>query len=242
MKICLAQVGSIRGDIQRNIEQHKKMIDHAVTYGADLIIFPELSLTGYHPELANELATDKNDPRFDDFQRISHTKQIAIGVGVPLKGSAGITISMILFYPDQERKVYSKKYLHADEEPFFVSGKNFPVLTIGGMNVALAICYELSVPEHLECALQNDAKIYIASIAKVDRNIDKALERLSAIARQHSMPVLMVNCLGPCDGSEGIGTSSAWDDKGSLIGQLDRIHEGMLILDTETFDVWKEIG
>ncbi len=52
MKICVAQTRPVKGDIQGNIENHIKLIDLAVLNGADTIIFPELSITGYEPELA----------------------------------------------------------------------------------------------------------------------------------------------------------------------------------------------
>ncbi len=85
MKICVAQTKPVKGDIQRNIENHKKLIDMAASHGADIIIFPELSLTGYEPTLAKELATTQDDSRFDDFQQISDRRQITIGIGVPTK-------------------------------------------------------------------------------------------------------------------------------------------------------------
>jgi predicted amidohydrolase len=131
MKICIAQTRPVAGDIKTNIDQHKKLIDAAVSYSADIIIFPELSLTGYEPGLAKALATDKEDSRLDDFQQISNENKIIICVGVPTKNNKGICISMIIFQPGRERLVYSKKYLHADEEPFFISGENFPVLKTG---------------------------------------------------------------------------------------------------------------
>ena len=52
MKICAAQTRPVKGNIQQNIENHKKLINLAVVNGADIIIFPELSITGYEPELA----------------------------------------------------------------------------------------------------------------------------------------------------------------------------------------------
>ena len=69
MKICAAQTKPVKGDIQSNIDNHKKIIAMAVSNGADIIIFPELSLTGYEPELSKELATSQNDSRFDVFQK-----------------------------------------------------------------------------------------------------------------------------------------------------------------------------
>jgi predicted amidohydrolase len=225
------------GDIRRNIERHKRLIDTAVTHQSDTIIFPELSLTGYEPKLAKALATHPGDGRFDDFQTISNAKQITIGVGVPTKHEAGICISMVIFRPYQPRQTYSKKHLHPDEEPFFVSGQSFLGSIGDKSNIALAICYELSVPEHAANANQSGAEIYIASVAKTANGVDKAATRLAEIARQYAMNVLMSNCVGSCDGAECAGKSSVWQDKGVLIGQLDDKEEGILVFDTDTKEV-----
>ena len=237
MKICVAQTRPVKGDIQSNIENHKKLIELAVSYGADTVIFPELSITGYEPELAKELATDPDDSRFDDFQKISDTKQITIGVGVPTKNKTGISISMVLFQPRKARQMYSKKCLHSDEEPFFVSGQNSIGLIGNKANIALAICYELSVPEHAENAFQSGAGIYIASVAKSADGVEKAVRRLSEIANKYSMTVLMSNCVGHCDNFESAGKSSVWNDKGLLLGQLNDANEGIIIIDTDTQEV-----
>lgn len=237
MKISVAQTRPVKGDIPANINNHKKLIDLAIDNRVDIIIFPELSLTGYEPELAGKLVTDQEDNRFDDFQRISDTRQITIGVGAPTKNNAGICISMLLFQPGAARQTYSKKYIHADEEPFFVPGQT-DVRLMGNMsNISLAICYELSVPEHSENAHKNGAEIYIASVAKSIDGVEKAAKNLSDIASKYSMTVLMSNCLGPCDNFQGAGKSSAWNSKGLLIGQLNDRDEGILIMDTETQDL-----
>ena len=109
MKICVAQTRPLKGDIHSNLDQHKKLLDLAIANGADTVIFPELSLTGYEPKLAKVLATHQDDSRFDDLQTIADTRQITIGVGVPTKNHAGISISMVLFQPHQARQMYSKK-------------------------------------------------------------------------------------------------------------------------------------
>lgn len=234
MKICAVQTRPIKGDIQSNIDNHKKLIDLAVSNGADAVIFPELSLTGYEPELSKELATSQDDSRFDDFQKISNTKQITIGVGVPTKNNTGICISMILFQPHKARQTYSKKYLHPDEEEFFISGQSFTGLKINKTNIALAICYELSVSEHSEKAFKSGAKIYIASVAKFVNGVDKAIKRLADIANKYSMTVLMSNCVGQSDGQECAGKTSIWNNKGLLVGQLNDTDEGIIIFDIDT--------
>ncbi|HLG41411.1 MAG TPA: carbon-nitrogen hydrolase family protein [Chitinophagaceae bacterium] len=234
MKICVAQTKSVRGDVQANITNHQRLIELAVSNGAGIIIFPELSITGYEPELAKELATDQNDSRLDVFQQICDKKQITIGVGMPLKSDPGITISMIIFQPHKTRQVYSKQYLHSDEYPYFVSGNGQVFLADENNKIAPAICYEISVREHAENAYKNGAKIYIASVAKSVAGVEKTFKDLSGIAGKYSMTVLMSNCIGHCDNFDCGGKTSAWNDKGILLGQLNDINEGILIVDTET--------
>ncbi|MBC7829966.1 MAG: carbon-nitrogen hydrolase family protein [Chitinophagaceae bacterium] len=234
MKICVAQARPIKGDIPANIENHKKLVQLAVFNKADIIIFPELSITGYEPELSKELATDADDTRFDEFQAISDDREITIGIGAPTKDSAGVCITMIIFQPHQSRQTYSKQYLHADEEEFFSSGKSSIGLVGTPKNIAFAICYELSVPAHSENAFKSGAQIYIASVAKTAGGVEKAIKSLSDIANKYSMTVLMSNCVGQCEGSECGGKTSIWNDKGLLVGQLNDVCEGILIMNTDT--------
>ncbi|MEO5563889.1 MAG: carbon-nitrogen hydrolase family protein, partial [Chitinophagaceae bacterium] len=193
MKICVVQTRPVKGDIHNNIVNHKKLIDLAISNGADTIIFPELSITGYEPALAKDLATSIDDNRFDIFQQMSDSMQVTIGIGAPIKNNAGTHISMILFQPHKARQMYVKKYLHADEKGFFISGENFTGLLGTQNNIGLAICYELSIPEHSENAFKKGATIYIASVAKTADGVEKAIKSLSDIAVNYSMTVLMSN-------------------------------------------------
>jgi predicted amidohydrolase len=122
MKISVAQIKPTKGDIAGNVMSHKKMIGLAIVHEADFIFFPELSLTGYEPELAKELAKNQDDKIFDGFQETSNDNNITIGIGVPTKVSSGIQISMLIFQPNSPRQAYAKQQLHPDEFPYFVSG------------------------------------------------------------------------------------------------------------------------
>ena len=233
MRIGVAQTRPVKGDIQSNIDRHGRLIDLAVSVGAELIVFPELSITGYEPALAKDLAIDRDDDRFDPFQNISDSKYITIGIGAPTKSREGTCISLLLFQPRQARQLYSKMYLHPDEESFFVPGRDSRGLFGKDSNVALAICYELSVPEHAANAFNNGAQIYIASVAKSIGGIENAIARLGEIAREYSMTVLMSNCVGLSDGLECAGKTSVWNQKGVLLRQLDDADEGIIVVDTE---------
>lgn len=206
--------------------------------GADAILFPELSLTGYEPTLAQELAIHPHDDaRLNDFQRLSNANDLTIGIGMPTKNGAGICISMILFQPQKERQIYSKKYLYPDEEEFFISGRNFPCLQIENTGVGLAICYELSIPEHAQTAFEHGAKLYVACVAKSAKGAANASKRLVDIARQYAVPVMMSNCVGPSDNFESAGKSSVWNADGLLLGQLDNANEGFIIYNRQDQEV-----
>jgi predicted amidohydrolase len=233
VKIALAQTASVKGDIFANILTHLTFIDRAVTLGADAVFFPELSVTGYEPTLAASLATTPDDPRLAVFQHTSDQKKVIIGIGLPLRSPEGISICMLLFRPFSPSSVYAKKYIHADEEPFFIHGENAPGLLLKNEGIALAICYEISNPEHAEQAFKNGASIYVASVVKTPDGADKAWQQLSAIAQKYGMVTMMCNAVGIADGGTCGGKSAAWNTSGRLLSQLDGEAEGILLYDTE---------
>ena len=228
MKICIAQTRPVKGDIEANIVDHINWINQAVNQNADFIIFSELSLTGYEPELAKELAIEIGDTRLNGFQEISDVKDIIICVGVPTKAKNGTCISLVIFQPNKERSLYSKQYLHEDELPYFVPGPPNSGIIEAKERIALAICHELTISEHVEKANKNGAKVYIASVAKTVNGVAKNNPRLAQIAEQYHIPVLMCNCVGKFDGNIGGGQSAAWDKQGDLNEALNKVSTGNL--------------
>jgi predicted amidohydrolase len=234
MKVCVAQIESFKGNLERNIDHHVSVIKQALKYQIDLIVFPELSLTNYEPTLAAELATHQGDPRFKILQELSDANHVIIGAGMPLRTQGGTTISMMLFHPAKPQSLYSKKYLHADEEPFFVSGDNFSVFKVKDLSVALAICYEISIDQHVRDAQASGAEIYVASVVKSVRGAEKALMTLAETARRLKVPVLMSNSVGVADGDRCAGRSTVWNDEGKVLAQLGEKEQGFIVYDTQT--------
>nr|WP_220250464.1 carbon-nitrogen hydrolase family protein [Halomonas montanilacus] len=122
MKLCAVQYAPVTGDVEGNVKRHVELIELAATQDAELIFFPELSLTGYEPTLARGLATHEEDPRLDVFQRLSDAHAIVIGVGLTLVTSTRPQIGMVVFQPRAARQAYAKQHLHDDELPYFSSG------------------------------------------------------------------------------------------------------------------------
>lgn len=234
MKIGIAQTNPLKGNISRNIENHLALTGLALENKTGVILFPELSITGYEPAMAQEMAMDSADLRLEAFQQVCDHHRITIGLGVPIRGIHGIYISLVFFQAHRPRQVYSKQYLHPDEEAYFIAGERPLYLTAGKQKISPAICYELSVPDHADQAIIHGATIYMASVAKTSQGVEKAGQRLSQIARQYSIPVMMSNCIGFCDHFLAAGHSAVWNKEGKLLGQLNDSGEGVLVYDTDT--------
>jgi predicted amidohydrolase len=234
MKICAAQIKPAPGDIEANLAKHQPFIERAVALGADLVFFPELSLTSYEPKLAAQLATTQEDARFNIFQNLSDAHNIIIGVGLPTPTATGTRISQILFQPQRARLTYSKQQLHADEMPYFKCGETGLVLKTNGHTLAPAICYESLQPGHAQQAANAGADVYLASVAKSERGLARAYAHYPAIARQHGLTVILSNALGACDDFVSAGQSAVWLKNGQLAGKLDGECEGLIMIDTLT--------
>jgi predicted amidohydrolase len=235
MKICIGQTKPYKGDIDENIKTHIKFIQTAIEQRADIIVFPELSLTGYEPTLAKELGTTQSDERLDIFQNLSDNNEIIIACGIPTKKGKDLFISMIIFQPKKQRVTYSKQYLFPTEKDIFTNGNNSLTIHFDNENiVAPAICYELSNDEHSERAKSNNSNIYIASVLNSINGVDDDIKKLSDIAKRHKMTVFMANYIGQSGGYECAGKSSIWNDNGELIGQLDNVTEGIILYDNKT--------
>lgn len=232
MKICAAQTIPIKGNIERNIENHLRLIDLAVENKVQLILFPELSLTGYEPELAKGLAIQLTDERLEVFQSVSDNHEIVISIGAPTKSASGTLISMIIFSPGKERQIYSKQHLHPGEENYFTTGHDFVQIPIEDKKITFAICYETSVEAHSEYAFKTGSDMYLVSVLNSVNGLDADIRRLSGIAEKYGMTALMSNYAGQSGGYNCAGKTSAWNNRGELTGQLNDKNEGLLIVDT----------
>nr|WP_225777983.1 carbon-nitrogen hydrolase family protein [Pseudomonas sp. Marseille-Q3773] len=234
MKLCAVQLKSFKGDVPANLERHLACIEQAAALGAELVVFPELSLTGYEPTVARQAALPVNAARLDPLQAACDRLGITIAVGLPLPTPEGIRIGMPIFSPGAPRQAYAKRRLHDDELPYFTPGDQALQLQLGEHCVAPAICYESMFMAHAVAAREQGADLYLASVAKTAKGIDEGHAHYAEVARELGMPVLLANCVGPADTFIGAGGSAAWDSRGHLLARLDDHSEGMILLDTRS--------
>lgn len=233
MKIAAVQLKPRAGEVAANTERHLMFIELAASQGAQLILFPELSLTGYEPKLAAALAMTPDAPSLDPLQACCDRLDVLIGVGAPLRVGAQVRIGMVWIRPKRSRLSYTKQLLHADELPYFSGGDDQLVLELGGRKLAPAICYESLQPGHAAWAAKLGAGVYLASVAKPAHAMVKAMRHYPVVASQHQMFVIMSNCVGPCDDFISVGGAAAWGPSGQALGQLDGESEGVLVVDLE---------
>ena len=232
MRVAAAQIRPRRGNINDNIDIHLGAITKAGDLKANLIAFPELSLSGYEPTLAESLAMEINDDRLDVFQQRADLLNIVIVLGLPLRSGAAIQIGLLVFQPFQSRQSYVKQYLHVDELPYFSAGHRQLIIEVGKTKIAPAICYESMLHKHALQAKEEKADIYLALVAKDQAGIDRGEDHYPKIAREMALPVVMVNCVGPGEGFTGAGQSACWNDAGHLEGMLDNTEENILLFDS----------
>ena len=111
IRIAVAQFNPISGDVESNINKHIALIKLAINGSVDVIIFPELSLTGYELYLSKNLGFDRKDKRLSVFQNLSDQYKIIIIVGAPILNEVGgVEIGLFIICPYTTTTYYSKMH------------------------------------------------------------------------------------------------------------------------------------
>jgi predicted amidohydrolase len=231
MKFASAQTKPVRRDIDTNLKDHYRFIEIAASHGARLILFPEMSITGYEREDAQRLSFTENDPRCNRLKELSVEKDIIIICGAPLKMNNALYIGTFIFKPDNTTDIYTKQYLHPGEEVYFSSSFAYdPVVNLDIFRCSPAICADIDNPEHPEKAYKKNCNVYLPSIFFSPRGIPEAYENLKKYSGQYHMNVLMSNFCGTSWGQPAGGSSAFWNDQGNMIARLNSIDPGILLI------------
>jgi len=232
-RLAVAQSSSIRGDITGNVTHHAELAEAAARRGARLIIFPELSLTGYEPDLAMRLALTANDPRLRPLKEVAEVSGITIVAGAPMMTKAGLHIAAFVFRPAGETLIYTKHHLHKGEEAFFVPGTLNPMIELDGERISLAICADTTHPSHAAEAARAGASVYAAGVLITPGGIQADSTQLRNYASEHGLVVLMANHASPTGGWATAGRSAIWDEGGIEVVTAQGEGESLLLATRE---------
>ena len=232
MILAAAQTKPKRGDIDANLLDHYRLVKLAAINKANLIVFPELSITGYERENAKQLAFSPNDFRINHLRKLAVDNQIIIIAGAPILIKSELFLGEFIIFPDNTISIYTKQFLHRGEELFYKSSFDYnPILEIEKERISLAICADIDNPQHSENAKKNNTSIYIASIFFSPNGIPEAYQHLQSYATNQGMSVLMSNFGGESYGNPSGGQSAYWNNKGKLIAQMRDSDSGLLLIE-----------
>ncbi|WP_426818035.1 carbon-nitrogen hydrolase family protein [Winslowiella sp. 2C04] len=215
--VAAAQYASRSRDIDGNISHHLSFIQQASRQQIDLLLFPELSLSGYELEVGPQLALSLNDARLDQFAEAAHQHQMNIIVGMPLRVDHHYHIGAVTFLPDGTRFAYAKRHLLGSESQFFQPGRGGPVFGTPTRNVAIAVCADIVIEQFARDAAECGADLYAASVLVSEKTYDSDCHSLSRWSADYRMAVLMANHAKPTGGYESNGGSAFWDAEGNKV-------------------------
>jgi predicted amidohydrolase len=243
-KIALAQINPALGDLDKNIKKHLAFCDRAIKQNADLIVFPELSLTGYSiKDLNFDLAVNlQGNKLLKPLEEKS--KKISIICG-GIEEDTNYGIFNTAFYIEggkcrfSHRKIYPPDYGMFEEIRYFSKGKSNDVYDSKFGNLGIMVCEDLwhiSVP--LLMALKG-AKVLITiaasptrldlnSKSEVIKNYEINSEHHKAYARLLSSYVVFCNRVGFEDGVNFWGGSEVVDPFGNVVKTAKMFDEDLI--------------
>lgn len=220
IRIAAAQSVSVAGDIAANVLAHTKFMAAAHRAGVDLLVFPELSLSGYELPLLRDCLLHPNDSRLAPIRDMVRQTHMTVLVGAPLRHGDNLapSIAAITFFPDGATSVYCKQYLHPGEEKYAVKGEGGCLChVLHDESFAPAICADTSHEPHAAAAAATGATLYLAGVLVSEAGYPADSAQLQRHAGQFNMGVLMANHGGPSGGYASAGKSAFWAPGGYLV-------------------------
>jgi predicted amidohydrolase len=238
-KIAAAQVRSVRGDLKGNVATHATAMTAAAKHGVSVLIFPELSLSGYEPDLAAELAITALDRRMAPLLDLAREHLIEAVVGAPLRnGGAKPALGAIWITASGSTRTYRKMHLGAGERDYFAPGNTPLAVAVAGHTVGIAICADSSQPAHPQSCADLGADIYAAGVFLNAEWYATDMPRLAGYAARHRMLTVMANHAASVGTYTSVGKSAAWAPDGSLLAQAEGT-ENALVIATCNAGVWR---
>ena len=214
--IAVAQPQCLPYDVAVNAVTHAATVRSA---GARVVVFPELSLTGYELDAP---AITVDDPRLTPIvEACAEAGSVAL-VGAPVHGEAGRSHIAILAIDDTGASVvYRKMWLGTAESDRFTPGERPAVLEIDGWRLGLAICKDTGIPQHASDTAALGIDVYVAGILETSEDLAVPEERARRVAADHHVPVAVASFAGSTGGGypQAAGCSGIWTSDGVVVAQ-----------------------
>jgi len=240
LRIALAQINCAVGDLQGNLGKIKDYIRKAEEYGADIISFPELAITGYPPEdllLKPKFVQDNLESLRELVKSVNHI--VVIAGFVDKKGKSLYNAAAII-YAGKIAGVYHKAHLPNygvfDEKRYFETGDIPPVFRFGECVFGVNICEDIW---HKDGPARTQAASGAGLIFNINASVyhmDKIKEREEIIkvqAKANHVYIVYTNLVGGQDELIFDGRSMVADSKGKIIKRAEAFKEDLAVLDLD---------
>ncbi len=242
MRIALAQVDVVVGDLDGNRERIVAAVEEARRAGADLVVAPELALTGYPPEdlLLRPGFVAAARSALDEVA--AACTGVTVLVGVPLLEEDLYNCCAVLA-DGAVRGVYRKRYLPNygvfDEHRYFAPGRDLLLLRFGDVVVGPTICEDVWQPGPPATDLALAGAQLLVNLSASPFHVGKAEEReemLVTRARDNACFLAFCNLVGGQDELVFDGHSVVLDDAGEVLARAPGFEEALLVVDIDPAD------
>jgi NAD+ synthase (glutamine-hydrolysing) len=252
MKIALAQINPVIGDFNRNKTKMLENIAKAKSQGADLVVFPELSICGYPPQDFLEFADFLSQCEETVLEIAAACKGIAAIVGSPTKNpfveGKDLFNSALLLHEGQiigeAHKSLLPTYDIFDEYRYFEPARQFNCIEFKGARIALTVCEDIwDIEDDLmyvhspmtELGKQDpDFAINISASPFSFTQVEKRKRVVTHWSRKYNIPLLYVNFAGAQTELIFDGGSIVSNGLGKIVGEMAYFQEDLQLFDTET--------
>ena len=239
MRIALAQLDAVVGDLTGNAERIVAQVGAAREAGADLVVFPELAVTGYPPEdlLLRPGFVRAAREALDEIA--AACTGVTALVGCPLF-ETDLSNACAVCAGGEVRGVYRKQFLPNygvfDEHRYFAAGRELLLLRLGEVIVGPTICEDVWQPGPPATDLALAGATLLVNLSASPFHVGKAEDReemLVTRARDNACYVAFCNLVGGQDELVFDGHSVVLDDEGEVIARAPGFEEALLVVDVD---------
>ena len=239
MRIALAQINPVVGDLDGNRERILARLGEARDVGADLALFPELAVTGYPPEDLLLRPGFLRAARASLDAIAAETEGIAALVGTPHL-DRDLFNACAVCADGEVKAIYRKRFLPNygvfDEDRYFQPGRDLLLLRFGETLVGPTVCEDIWQPGPPATDLALAGAHVIANISASPFHLGKGLEReemLAQRARDNVSWVVFVNAVGGQDELLFDGHSLVVDEEGEIVARGPAFEEALVVVDID---------
>lgn len=198
MKIALISLDQEWENKEANLRRCQKLIESAAALGAELVIFPEMTLTGFTLDLDASTEDADNSPTIERFAELAKEYGLALVAGVVIKSKDETKNTLVAFDNlglEQVRYAKIHPFSFAGEDHLFQSGDRLARMRLGQFTLGFSICYDLRFPE-LYTALARDCDVLVNIANWPQRRVHHWRTLLQARAIENQTYVVGVNRVG----------------------------------------------